>query len=140
MTKAKPTINYDEIEFPTDNITIKHLRSLKPRDDILCHDLEQKACEIGEMQVHEKDLALLGFVTEVGDPKQIARVVQEQTGDFLDDEVPTPEAVLQECRNILAKKYIEFGIADGPETAKMLVAKMEAMGAEQARKQLGRRH
>jgi len=140
MTKTKRIIDYNQIEFPTDNVTIKYLRSLKPRDDILCHDLQEKAREIGEMHVEEKDLAWLAFVTEVGDPNEIQQVVEELTGDFLDDEVPTPEDFMQERREYLATKYLEFGIADGPATAKMLVAKVEAMGTEQARKQLGRRH
>lgn len=126
MMSAKPTIDFTKIEFPSDSVTLKHLRS---RD--WC--LSDCARDLDIMYLREKEWAELGFARQLGDEEAMNSA--EALIIAWNEDVDGPCDVALEIdneRERLAQSYVEFGIAIGVEQGRLLVEHLERAGAAQA--------
>jgi hypothetical protein len=121
-------IDYSQIDFPSDHVTLKRLRALTPQGRGLEFAFEDEGASLDGMHFMERQLARAAFVTEASDKEQIQRTMRdiERLSDLVDD------------RQELARQYIRYGIADGPETAQQLIRRLEASAGAQAREKLGK--
>ena len=132
MVAELPKIDYDRIDFPSDRLTLKHLRSLKPLAGEYAHgpdfDFLAYADELISMHGQERLFAELGFVAALGDASNsdAARRKLIDRGDEL------------ECREDLANLYTRYGVSDGIESARQLIRRLEDQGAAQAKQLVGR--
>jgi len=130
MTRVNLQIDFNQIDFPSDPVTLKHLRSRQV-------DFEDDALELILMHKREQEFAELGFVTALGDPKELQRVIDTIIQSNDDPDVSYDEAkFVQEARDALMDNYMQFGIADGPATARQLIHRLEESGANLAKQQL----
>jgi hypothetical protein len=129
MTDPKPQVDFSRIEFPSDAVTLKQLRDKTGFPDRLGEDLSV-------MHMREEGFVRFGFAKQLGDEDEILNAVFEAL-EWMEADGPCDEATqareLQVEKDCLAREYIRFGVADGPETAKQLIRRLEALGAEQAK-------
>ena len=124
MTETAPEIDYDRIDYPSDEVTLKQLRT---RNVELTLDGEA----IEDMHDWEKEFARIGFLRELGNTKELDALVAEMDTIAHADVGVSPLEHLSSC-------YVRFGIADGSETARQLIRRLESQGSEQAKQGPGR--
>lgn len=138
MPEIPPTIDCHRIDYPSDRVTIKQLRVLARANDPTA-ELHEFFAQVGElpeiMHSCEEQFANLGFARGTGNP-QLIRHAQEVI--MSDNEEPDFESAYLVAIRELTSYYKQFGIADGIETTKQLVRRLEENAAEQARQLLGR--
>jgi hypothetical protein len=132
MTEAKPQIDYTRIEFPSDLVSLKQLRSLQ----LMLGDVGE---DLDLMHMQEREFARLGFSRQWGDEEEIRGAIADIIDWSEADGACNAAREVQDAREHLASLYVQFGIAEGPETAKQLIQRLELMGAEQAQRQRGGR-
>jgi hypothetical protein len=146
VTDESPKIDYGQIDFPSDRLTFKQIRALASKPTYadfpsLEGYLFDHVTGLATMHYIEKNFADVGFAKGTGDPKRIEEAILKLNAGWRDNEpdVVYDEALAtQDSVDSLADDYQKFGIADGPETAKQLVRRLEDNAAAQAREKLGR--
>lgn len=135
MTASKPQIDFSSIRFPSDNVTLRHVREMSRSG----YDLLHLDDDLNILRLHEEDIARLAFARRLGDPEAIAAALDELIDR--EEDGPCDEArEIERVLDIVARGYVRFGVADGPETARQLVRRLETAGAEQAQALLGKGH
>jgi hypothetical protein len=133
MTESKPEIDFSRISFPSDKITLQHVREMQRAG----YDLFHLDDDLNILREREEDFARLGFARRLGDAEAIATALDELI--YWREETPCDEAQeVQKQVDILTREYVRFGVPDGPETARQLVRRLEAAGAKQAQAFLGK--
>jgi len=144
MADESPKIDYDSIDFPSDKLTLKQLHALAVADDPPYGDLEafltDQALVLVVMHHQEKLFAQFGFAKGTGDHRMIQHAMRalhevwdNPTGSQYSEALAT-----KDCTDKLARDYQRFGVADGLETARQMIRRLEDQAADQARARLGR--
>ncbi len=139
-SSPQPQIDLDSLDYPSDSVTIKHLRRLFPREFRAYNDPDpdpdhrprlhfldpsDNGEEFMTMLHHERNLAVDAF------HKALGRQDQDRKGWF---------ATREELWEYLEELYTKFQIAQGPLHARQLLRDLENAAAEQALRQVpGRR-
>ncbi len=134
MVGESPELNEDEIEYPSGALMLRSLRARGIKLDVAGEDLEV-------MHEYERDFAQLGFAIGLMDDEQIMHAKLRLAGWDEANDGPFEELVeLQRARERLAQEYVRFGVADGMESAKQRIRRLEDDAVEQGRGHLrGRR-
>jgi hypothetical protein len=131
LAKSQPEINFTTIQFPSDKLSIKLLRRVRPDQDASgSPDLfgwEGEALDT--MMYLERAFATLGFRSALGDAKAAE---EELAAELEADGVAEVAKELADC-------YVRFGLATGPAAASEFVRQVQAAGAAQVGRKRGRR-
>jgi hypothetical protein len=125
-----PQINLDILDYPSDGLTVKQLRTLFPeqfREDgpsnFFSRENRSNSGLIEYIVVFERDLAKHAFDRVLG-----------RSSEWMAPARP------RDLRGHLADLYARFQIAQGPQEARQLIRDLEKAAAEQARQHIrGRR-
>jgi len=119
----KSKIDFDALlDTPSSNVTMKQLREIYKNDheDIV----DEGVWALRAMQEKEHLLVLLGYASVLG----------KKASDQVSLAIPDKERLIQDYTDDL----LRYGQADGPETARQIIRRLEETGAAIAREQLGR--
>jgi hypothetical protein len=132
MTEEKyerPHIDYLSLDLPSHHITLGQVRKLYPDDELM--PLAGVARRLDEMYSIEQDIVLLGYAATLG-KEELRKASRDLYEGITWDDEEGEEGKAQEVK-ALKDYYIEYGVADGQETAGQLVRRLEEMGAQLAR-------
>jgi hypothetical protein len=120
-----PDIDFTQVDFPSDRLTIKTVRRLHPDD----FDTHPEACH--RLVENVAGRANQGLMTMIHAERMVAEgAFLEARGvqcdpDYLKDKQGFAEDA--------AKYYVQYGLASGPHHADQLIRDIESQAADQAR-------
>lgn len=131
-TEKRRTVSWSDIEFPSDVLSVKRLRTIFPEQFeegsltngfghfFYPRDIEEPAhlVHLNELLSAERTLAEYAFY----------HALEAYPDEILDEECHWCAA---EARKELDHFYQEFKLADSPETARLLIRQIEEQGAQQ---------
>lgn len=129
MTDASPTINFAEIDFPSDQITVKTLRAAFPSS----FDQPGPPHEWSVMRSYGRASAGNALDHIIDAERLLAGIAfKKALGQSLaDDEAPYPRWEIIEA---LVTDYGHLGLAVGKQQVEVLVRRIEAQAKSQARR------
>lgn len=124
--KLLSSIDFDRVDFPSGNVTAKKLRKLYPNEEgFLDESVKQDDSRLDLMGLDEKTIFLLGYAAVLGKD-----AFMELCTAFHVEKLKLVQGYID--------NLIYYGQADGPETAKQIIRRIEETGAATAREHLGR--
>ncbi len=126
MPDSEYEINFKAIDFPTDKVTLGDLR--RRPETTSRNFLTELADDLDTVQFVQEGFVRLGFAGVTAGNKGQDAVLNEIAA----------EGRRPEAESFLVNRYLHYGLADGPETAKQIIRRLEEAGAQQAREKLGR--
>jgi hypothetical protein len=124
--KLLSKIEFDKVDLPSGKVTVKQLRKLYPNEEgFLDESVNQDDSRLDLMETQEKTIVLLAYSSVLGKD-----AVNEVRTAFHVDKAELARAYLD--------NLIYYGQAEGLETAKQILRRIEETGAAIAREHLAR--
>jgi hypothetical protein len=127
LVHIESQIEYDKLVYPSDQLSIKKLSLLFPENQLslICDNAER----LDAMRLMERSFVTYGYVSVLD------KAALPHAEDLLHPEDGRDGAIRD-----LGAEYVHFDLANGPESARELIRRLEEAGAGLARIRLGLPH
>lgn len=118
MPHQEPHVDLTKIAFPSDRLTIKHLRNLYPKEfdeGRATNFCRRPAEELNAMLSYERGVATEAFETTMG------RASPQSQNEYAQD------------REDVAEFLVQYGLASGPHQAEQMIRDIESQAVAQAK-------
>src|SRR5947209_4593333 len=133
MAKHEPAIDFTRLSFPSDDLSIKHLRAVEAKspahingfaqEDPAFFEREGSIADVASILLLERALAHKAFAAALGRPDPHA-----------DDEEFTRSEVIR----MLGDCYKDYGLSSGSKHTQEMIRNIEAQAVAQAKEHLGK--
>ena len=134
-------IQFSDVKFPSDALSVKRLRTVFPdRFDTVKGNLTDGFENFFFPVDYESPTQLVKLAEMLSEERVLAEyafyhAIESAPNEILDEECRWCEG---EARKKLEKLYQEFKLADSPETARFLIQQIQEQGAQQGERTKGR--